>query len=294
MKPYIITADLEKTGLSVLDAQVATKALEGVRESTLESVNRALWVDITRVYTYREISDWMKSQASPEREFSLSVDNWVYMKDADFYFDSTRMYKDEESILEAPSSYNIMTRSGSGISRQCIDIAEGYNGKKVIIYDDGIFSWDTLRETIWIIQSNANIVISEIRVVLNFSGSDNLGGIPIKAMYTGECTDWIDERDFFYGVDMWGASINANGNISGVPYVSNAKLVAKKASIPTDVAKRFCLDMLDINQDFWRIKQDSEKQVARLMDVPRLQYLQSKYEWFSSIEEVLDKERERV
>lgn len=292
MKPYIITADLEQTWLLILDTEVATMALQKIRENTIESVNRALWTDITKIYTYKEISEWFKNISNKEKEFSISVDNGIYIKDADFYFDSTRMYNSEKSILENPNSYRIMTRSGWEVMRQYSDLEKRYKEKKVIIYDDGMFSWDTLNETIRIIQSNPRITVSEIRVVLNFSGKDNLWGIPIKAMYSGECTDWIDERDFFYGVDMWGASINENWKISGVPYISNTKLAAKKASITTDT-EQFCLNILDINQDFWKIKQVSENTIMCLEQIPRLQYLKSKYNWEDCIEKVINKEKER-
>jgi hypothetical protein len=130
--------------------------------------------------------------------------------------------------------------------------------KSVVLCDDGIFSGDTLKETIERFR-NIGIIIDEIRVILNFSRKSDFDGIPIKAMYNPkDCIDWIDERDFFYGTPMSGASVKSTNFIYGVPYIANIAIAEKKASIPSNSSKIFREKMMDENK-FLREKIDQAR-----------------------------------
>lgn len=282
--PYFITNDLEST--AGVDPSKYSD-LEDIRSEVQYCLGKALGSDTPiRQISYDSAKQYFDSQRTGD-EYVIALDGGVYIDNPDYSIDSTRMYPNEASILENPKSYQMMTRDGNDITSQRLILPE--NATSVGLYDDGIFSGDTLAWLRSLLTLREEIRI-QIKVLLNFSWENMINGVTVDAYYAGSCTDWIDERDFYYGVKNSGASINPNGIVSGVPYISCPDMVTKKASIPLNESKRFCLDMLSINQKLWELIDGDRK----LADVPRLQYLLEKYNKNTLMQDVLELEKKQI
>lgn len=280
--PYFITDDLEVTWW------VATEDLVEIRRETTEAMNKAFsWeLPIRRIW----LEEWIHffREIKKPNEFVISADGWIYISNPDIAYDSTRMFPNERSILEDKKSYTIMTRDGKPLSSQSAITIPEDRRNDVWLYDDGLFSGDTLRA----ILSNLpnGITQYKINVLLNFSSENKLGGISINSYYQWESLDWIDERDFFYGVMNSGASINSNWVISGVPYISSPDMASQKASIPLSASKKFCLTMLWVNKKLWSLIDEN----ALLWNIPRVAHLLSRYPSNMSMQDLLQAEINRI
>lgn len=278
-KPYFLTNDLEVT------SGVPSDSLEEIRSESVSALRTAFpdWVRI-EVISHQTGVDFFKTQRKKDT-FSIAVDDGVYISNPDISFNSTRMFPDEESILTG-SSYSVMTRDGKPLKSQQISVP--HDIQEIWLYDDGIFSGDTQRQ---ILKNLPNGVTRyKIYVLLNFSWKDTVEWFPIESYYNGDCIDWVDERDFYYGVKNSGASINPNGEVSGVPYISNPRIAAKKASIPASMSKKFCLTMLETNKKLWLLINEN----SLLWEVSRLRYLLKRYSADTPIQDVLDQEMRKI
>lgn len=282
--PYFITNDLEVT--SGLPSSKYWE-LDEVRSEMMYVLDKALDSDVEiRQLSYLQAKQYFDDQKSAN-EFRVTTDGGIYISSPDFSIDSTRMYPNEEGILRSPKSYQIMTRDGKNFDDQNLILPQGVSS--VGIYDDGMFSGDTMANLIRKITFLRDISL-RIKVLLNFSWQNEVVGVPIDSYYQGGCFDWIDERDFYYGMKNSGASINPGGKVSGVPYISSPEMVSKKASIPESKSKNFCIDMIRINKKVWELI-DGDRLLA---SVPRLAYLQQRYPAKSLLQDVLSQEEMRI
>ncbi len=67
-------------------------------------------------------------------------------------------------------------------------------------------------------------------------------------------------------------------------------MALQKASIPENASKEFCLNMLKVNQKLWKLIDEN----ATLANIPRLAYLLNRYGGTMPMQEVLQKEGERI
>ncbi len=297
MKKYYITADLEKT-INMLNLGIDTNKLDlqSIRKNTINTINSIFGAEVTELIKYQDIKKFFASKNN-ENECIIGLENWIYIPDADFNFNSTRTSPSEEALFDKKLWYQITQRDWDDLEKQIIELQEMYKKSKktkVIVCDDGIFSGDTLKKTIEIFQK-AWIQIDCIRVALNFSKKDSLDGIPIESMYAPkEYIDWIDERDLFYWMPMSGASIKNGKKIYWIPYIANQKIASQKASIPTEKSKRFCKNMIEQNQYLWEAINRLRGKETELWELNRLSNLWKKYIYSNTILNVLQQEKDTI
>ncbi len=207
-------------------------------------------------------------------------------------------------LVKNPKNYKITKRNWWETKEQYQKIVDTYKWtewKKIVLCDDWIFSWDTLKNTIenfkeiW-------INIDEILVWLNFSNWDQLNfskdnSIPIKSMNktdSEKCYDWIDERDFFYGTPMSWASVLNGKWVYGVPYISTQKIAQEKASIPVKISEKFCKGMLKENKELRDRIWDLRWSPIKLWEINRVKQLLNKYRYSENIVDVLNKEEKNI
>ena len=282
--PYFLTNDLEVTSGIPKDK---LDWLEDIRKQTISILNNAFSNEVCISVIPHNIGVEFFEEQRINDSFTIAADGWIYVENPDIAFDSTRMYPDERGILENKKWYSILTRDGKKLESQKILIP--YEKRQNIgLYDDWLFSGDTLRA---ILANLPNGVTKyRVNVLLNFSGLESIWSSQVNSFYTGNCVDWIDERDFFYGVEKSGASIFPGGIVSGVPYISSPKMVSEKGSIPKDKSKEFCLKMLQVNKQLWQLIDENRQ----LWDVPRLAHLLKNYTINMSIIDVLSGEEKRI
>ena len=286
---YYITWDLEKT--VPLNTDNIYKVDEYIRKELIDTINNSFGEKITKFIPYYEIKWFFEEKANPD-EFIISLDDGIY-SNPDFNFSSTRMYKDKNSILNNPKNYKILQRNWKNLNEQLPKLKsimkESWKNK-VVLVDDGIFSWDTLNDILNILKKN-NVKIDEIRVALNFSWNDSINWIKITSMFKGNCIEWIDERDFFYGTKNWWASFfNTKWKINWLPYISSSEIASKKASIPEYNSKKFCEKMIWVNIDLY---QETWKKF-KLEDIKRLSYLEEIYNPQIELVELLKMEQKNL
>ncbi len=280
MNKYYVTCDLEETidqlnlwiNMEELDLYEIRENLKNILDDTFES-------NITEIIYFQDILDYFQERKQDD-EIIISLDNGIYVKNADLYFNSTRMYYNQKDIINNPSNYKITQRDGNPIENQIKKIKEIIDNnpnKNIVICDDGIFSWDTINEVIKIVKA-AWWNVKTIRVVLNFSKNKHLNGSIIESLQSpDDCIDWIDERDFFHGVGMSGASVQTNKGIVGIAYNSSKEIAEKKASIPSKKSLKFCKQITSQNIRLWEQINNSRKKCVELWDLPRLAYLKNRY-----------------
>jgi hypothetical protein len=163
---------------------------------------------------------------------------------SDFNFSSTRVYDNIDSITSW--WYQILQRNWISIFDQLDSLKSIYDQnkwKRVVICDDGIFSWDTISDVIKSL-SSIWLKVDEIRCAMNFSKSSLVQWIVIKSLFNlTDCIDWVDERDFVYGTPLWWATVYSDDWLFWVPYIYNSIIATKKASIPPSYSQDFCDNM---------------------------------------------------
>jgi len=294
-KKYYITGDLEKTlvwGINNINYSTVSIA-GGFRDRMINIIDESFGWKVTEFIEYNKIIDYFNNLRS-EDEFIVSLEDWIYIENPDFNFSSTRNYRNKEAILDNPTDYKITQRDGMNINNQIEDLKNNIIlswKKEVIICDDWIFSWDTLSEIIFNLKKYW-INVSEVRVILNFSRNNSIENILIKSMLSPDwCIDWLDERDLFYGTKNWWASFINKGKMNGLPYISSPEIASKKASIPEDKSEYFCKNMLVLNKDVWFELSNSLDKIIKLVDFPRLWYLEENYDENTNIVDVLINEQ---
>lgn len=270
---YYYTCDLEDTAAASGKAVLSTGALEGVRDLVSEAVASAFGPGALRSLPFEEIRAYFRSLRSPD-EFVVSLDDATYVPDADAYFDSTRTYRSIADV--SGGAYDVMRRDGSPLSGQAADIVRRAkaSGKDVVVCDDGIFSGDTVRAVLGELKA-AGLRVKAVRVALNFSKSATLDGTPIQAYESPEkFIDWIDERDFFYGVKNGGASFcGPDGAVRGVPYVYSPEIAERKATIDRARFAEFRDLTLAANAQLWDVVSRARGSVVSLLELPRVAWL---------------------
>ncbi len=298
MEKYYVTCDIEKTSkIKQNITPILWDEMTSIRDNISYLINSSFWNNTCEIINFDNICDFFESKRK-ENEFIISLDNWIYIPKADYYFDSTRIYNSKEDILNNPKNYQIKQRNWNNISEQMKSIIDTYENSwknEIIICDDWIFSWDTLNDVLKLLQKNW-IDVSEIRVILNFSNNTNLWWIKIESMYKDDkCKDWVDERDFFYWVNMsWATFIDNSWKISWIPYISSRGIAEKKASINKETSKYFCHNMIEENIKFWdkMIKKNGSEII--LWDIPRISFLEDLYGKSKNIIDVLTLEKEKI
>lgn len=298
MKKYFVTCDLEKTlawWVSWLTT-TTTDISSNIRDSLKNVFNDVFGKNSLELITYQKIKQYFQ-ESKKENEFIISLEDGIYIDDADFYFSSSRTYDNLDSILNAPNSYQILQRNWKNLGLQKEDLLLQVwlsKGKEIVLCDDWLFSWDTLKDVINILKST-NVKIKEIRVILNFTWKSDLNWIPIKSMYKNNtCIDWLDERDLFYWTKNWWASFFQWTTLNWLPYISNTKVASKKASIPEESSKLFCDSMIDLNKQVWKELEKNKSKLIRLANLPRIWYLLNSYDRNLSIWEILELEKDRI
>lgn len=298
MEKYFITCDLESTGKTNQDIQpLVSTQMTSIRDNISHLIQSSFSDVECKIIQYDAIMDYFSSKQKAD-EFIISLDNGIYIPNADMYFDSTRVYKSKEDVTNKSKSYVVKRRDGSDLWTQNQIIVDTFKKswkKEVVICDDGIFTWDTLTDVITILNKNW-IEVSKIRTVLNFNENDNLGGIKIESMYREKsCKDWIDERDFFYWVNMSGASfMNNKWEINGLPYISSQWVAHAKATIPEEISKEFCQAMIWENINYWEKMNQKNSTNIVLQDIPRITYLSEQYDVSQSIIDILNSEKQKI
>ncbi len=301
MKKYYITNDLEQT-IQMINPDIDINKLDlaTIRKELTEALLKAFeWQDIQpEAIAYGDIKKYFQQNKKTD-EFILSLENGIYIDDPDFNFSSTRMYQQDQNILDPWAKYEITQRDGTMLEWQIVNLVEkikATNKQNIILCDDWLFSWDTLKTTIALLQNNW-IVVDAIRVVVNFSGKTDIDGVPIQAMLSPEkdnFVDWIDERDFFYGTPMsWASLQDKTGKVYWISYISKPWIATKKASIPKETSKEFCKTMIEINKKLWNMINDARKEITQLFELPRLCNLikDQQTDTKKSIIDVLDDEK---
>jgi hypothetical protein len=295
---YYITWDLEKTLIGWLrksDNQLI-RVDKYIRNLLIKTINSSFDRNVTEFVSYdncKDFFEWLRE----DEEFILALEDGIYIDNADFYFSSTRAYNSQNDVLENPKSYSIMQRNWTNIILQDVPLKDTISKSwknEIVICDDWLFSWDTLQKVIQELLINW-VKIKEIRVILNFSWINEIFWIPIISMYKpSSCIDWLDERDLFYWTKNWGASFFYNWWLNGLPYIFNPEIATKKASIPRNVSKKFCLDVLDLNSAIWEQVNSILRRDIKLVDLPRIWYLQERYSLNDDITAILLEERFRT
>lgn len=296
MKKYFITCDLENTtSFSKNITPLATYQISSIRDNVKYLVDDIFNDCKCEIVNYSNIYDYFQSNIKPD-EFILSLDNWIYIPNADAFFDSTRVYNSENDITFNPKNYTIKTRDWNELWVQIDEIISKIKlswKPKVVICDDGIFSWNTINDVINIIKRTW-VEVSEIRVILNFSKSDNINWIRVKSMYSDEsCKDWLDERDLFYWVKMSWASFYDNWKINWLPYISSQWIAEKKASIPEDFSSEFCEILIEQNINLWQSIREINFKEIQLWDIERIEYLKKYYKKHINIIDLLKQEKQK-
>lgn len=293
MEKYFITWDLEKTLSWWLKLDNTFTIPSEFRERIIEIINTSFNSNVVEYINYNDITDffnWLRK----EGEFVLSLDDWIYVEQSDFNFSSTRAYTNKESVLVNPKEYNILSREWNNLNTQNTKLLENIEKSwktEIVIYDDWLFSWDTLRKVINDIKL-LWLNIKEIRLILNFSWLSNLDWIPIVSMNnSNKCIDWLDERDLFYGTKNWWASFFNWNMLNWLSYISNPELAEKKASINSTMSKYFCECMFDLNADIWEYVWNINNRKIKLKDLPRISYLKEKYNEDMLILDILKEEK---
>jgi len=260
----------------------------------IDILNNSFGWNVTEFIEYDRIVDYFKNLRK-DNEYIVSLDDRIYIENSDFNYSSTRAYNSMNSILNNPNDYKILQRNGLDLKEQNFNLKESIINswkKDIIICDDWLFSWDTLTD---VINKEIKDYVKEIRVILNFSGKEDLNWIPIKSMLEPtECIDWLDERDLFYWTKNWWASFKNWVDMNWLPYISSTEIALKKASIPEKKSKQFCQNMLDLNIDIWSEISNSLNKVIRLMDLPRISYLEAKYDKKIDIINILELEKNNI
>lgn len=281
MKKYFITCDLEETWLFwKLPQWVITKQLESIRSDIIHLVNNTLSSNSCEMISYSKIVDFFENRQRDD-EFLISLDNSIYIKNADSYFDSNRLYSSKKSILEEKDNYKIRRRDWTLIESQVMNLYclfQKSKKRKITLCDDWIFSWKTLWDVLSLLKKYS-IDVSEVRTILNFSNSDNISWIPISSLYSdSDCHDWLDERDLFYGTNIWGASfLNDKWEINWLPYIDSREIAIKKATIPKNHANDFCKSMIDQNITYLKKIEEVTRDKVSLLSLPRISYLSDSY-----------------
>jgi len=298
MERYFITWDLEKTLVGWVDFLDDEKydINQNIRNRLMNIINTSFDNDVVDFINYNDICDYF-STLYKNKDFLLTLDDWIYIDNADYHFSSTRVYDNQKVILSNPSQYKVSQRDGLKISTQNYKLKDAIIKswkKDIILCDDWLFSWDTLKSVINYVKE-LWVLVKEIRVILNFTNSDNLGWIPIISMYEpSNCIDWLDERDLFYWTKNWWASFFNWNTLNWLPYVSTNKIASKKASIPEEKSNFFCESIIDLNKQVWEELEKNKSKVIRLANLPRIWYLLDKYDRNLSIWEVLDLEKNKI
>ncbi len=296
-KNYFITWDLEKTLPAwVSNFQDTTFNIpEETRKKLFSIINETFDDDVINFTAFDDIVEFFKN-LNKKDEFILSLEDSIYINDADFYFSSTRTYWSCESILDKPSDYQILQRNWTPINLQnqnLILALKNSNKKEVVICDDWFFSWDTLSivienlKEIW-------ISIKEVRLVVNFSWRDNLDWVELKSMKS-PCNpiDWLDERDLVYWTKNGWASFKYDWKNNWLPYVFSREIADKKASIPKETSQEFCKKIIDLNMEIWQQFQEKNWLTVKLKDLNRLEFLQEIYNWNLAILDILQLEKNK-
>lgn len=296
MEKYFITCDLENTtSFSKNIVPLATYQISSIRDNVKYLIENVFTDCKCEVVNYSNIYDYFQSSINSD-EFILSLDNWIYIPNADAFFDSTRVYNSEKDIIDNHKNYTIKTRDWNELSVQADEIISKIKSSwksKVVICDDWIFSWNTINDVINIIKRTW-VEVSEIRVILNFSESNNINWIKIRTMYSDtSCKDWLDERDLYYWVKMSWASFYDDWKINGLPYISSQWIAEKKASIPKEFSKEFCEILIDQNINLWKAIININFKEIQLWDIERLEYLKKYYGKYTNIIDLLKQEKQK-
>lgn len=285
MKKFIVTWDLEST-MWVSDSN----KLLPIRNIQWDAIVTAFkWNVQYEFIWYNKILGYFANKRK-EDEFILSLDAWVYNKNADAYFGVTRVYSNPDALINKPNDYDLMGRNGDLWTWEVKRIVKRFLDswkKELIITDDGIFSWSTIKSILDKVKE-AWVKEPKIRVALNFSWSNFLEWTEIQSMEKAPrdlIVDRIDERDFYYWADLWWASFFNGVNINWLPYIYSKEVVEKKASIPRQASEIFRSTMLQLNIDLYTLLE--AKSSLLLKDIPRLNFLQDKYDKNMSIIDVL-------
>ncbi len=293
MKNYYITWDLEDTLLPwVIEYSEIDIDLQRFRLETKRIIDTCFGDDIVTFIPYQEAINFFQENYK-EDEFIIWLDDQTYIKTPWFNFSSTRTYDSLSDVISKQWNYHLMQRTGEWLLEQQENL---YNSivsawvNEVILCDDGIFSWDTLKGILKMLE-HMWVSVKEIRVVLNFSDQSEVLGIPIVSLYQPEnYTDWLDERDLVYWAKNSWASFLDHDSIVWVPYIAHPTIANKKWTIPQESSQYFCWEFIKLNQEIYAQIESILWRIITLEDTPRIRYLQSLYWKKTPINEVLNLE----
>ena len=162
-----------------------------------------------------------------EKEFWVSLDNKVYVIDANFYLDVTRLVDEDRLPIDSGVKIGSRPENPKPFFQQldeCIEKITKINmPMKIVLVDDGTFEGDTITNVLDAL-ADRGIIVDEVRLgICRAEGEQKItawqwpkDADPMKAYRigwvktAGTCPvlwDWVCERDFFPGVPLCGRAV---------------------------------------------------------------------------------------
>ncbi len=230
---------------------VRSAAIKDLWARTMVDLKRSLEDRLTNV-TVVMPKLWMGEQAKAEllKDPSiLAVSLDAYDTNCAFPLRASRHFSkggiEQNGIGERPGALPL--------EQQLMQLQEFVNGKKVILFEDDMFSGGTARFILGELKAKG-IAVLEFVPGLQVSDVTEINGVPVHPIERFEHStvlDIIDPRDFLFGTRESGLVTNDNGLLYRAPYILPWVDLTARASIPADQAVRVSQAVIMLNRRFY-------------------------------------------
>ncbi|MBF9131967.1 phosphoribosyltransferase [Plantactinospora sp. S1510] len=189
-------------------------------------------------------------------EYLVTLDNGSYFPHADFAFSVTRCAAGLRDVFTGNLSSQPRDHA-LPLHRQLESLRLDYLASRkprLVLCDDGISTGASLAGFVRRLRQ-ADLAVSEIRVLLNPTPVFEIEGIPVDTMVEVHDALWTHERDFFWGSPGGGVPlvVAAGSRQYGVPYSISSGLLHQRLGLPLDVVAPLRARMAAVNIAFWNL-----------------------------------------
>lgn len=256
-------------------------AFEEIRQRVVQALSAVALVEAMNLTELRKMAE----DTRRTDEFIICLDAGTYFEEYDFSFSMTRAVTRLSDVQRGRSIR--VARQGSGQFwtqvanlRRLFEQAEG---RRIVICDDGIDTGRSLSEVIRQLKAQF-LEVSELRVLLNPHGLEEIEGVPITTLLPEHRGIWSHERDMYWGSPGGGVSLivgNNVNNLGGVPYSLTTPLLKTRLGFSHDDLSDLRGRLLMANRDFWSLLSRAAGRPLRIRDSKRLAWIEELSDSFS-------------
>lgn len=208
-------------------------------------------------------------------EYLVTLDNRSYFPHADFAFSMARSAAGLRDVFTGNLSSQPRDHA-LPLHRQLESLRLDYlasRKRRLVLCDDGISTGTSLAGFVRRLRQ-ADLAVSEIRVLLNPTPVFEIDGVSVDTLVEMHDGLWTHERDFFWGSPGGGVPlvVAAGSRQYGVPYSISNRLLHQRLGLPIEVVAPLRARIAAVNIRFWDLLSRLVGRTLLIRDCYRLRW----------------------